>query len=112
MDGCSDLNVSWSLNDVLIIRMTIGGAMLAILGVQRDGLIEIPWSISGRKDAFRDFAETLAAAIPGAIMYETPKLWVVSKAGKQRINVPELLEASTALRLALERLNSELLTGQ
>jgi len=112
LNGCSDLNVSWSLNKVLIIRMTVGGVTLGLLGVQRDGLIDIPWSIGDKKEAFRDFAQTLAAAIPGAIVYETPKLWVVSKAGKRRVNVLELLDAAPALRLALETLRSNLLLGR
>jgi HNH endonuclease len=111
VDGCSDLDVSWSLNKVLIVRMTAGGTTVEF-GVQRDGSVEIPWSISGRKDALRRFAETLAAAIPGAIVYETPKLWNVSKADKRRINVLELLDATPTLRLALERLHSELLGGE
>jgi hypothetical protein len=46
----------------------------------------------------------LAASIPGAIVYETPKLWNVSKVDKRRINVLELLEAAATRRLALERL--------
>ena len=112
VDGCSDLDLSWSLNKVLIVRMAVGGSRLELLGVQRDGLVEIPWSIGGEKDAFKDFAETLAAAIPGATVYETPKLWVVSKPGKRRVSVLELLQASTALRPALERLRSELLAGR
>lgn len=112
VDGCSDLDVSWSLNKVLIVRMTVGGTTLELLGIQRDGLVEIPWSIGGEKDAFRGFAETLAAAIPGAIVYETPKLWVVSKAGKRRVNVLELLEAAAALRLALESLRADLLVDR
>jgi hypothetical protein len=110
VEGCADLDVSWSLNKVLIVRMTAGGTTVE-LGVQQDGLVEIPWSISGRKDAFRGFAETLAASIPGAIVYETPKLWNVSKLDKRRINVLELLEAAATLRLARECLHSELLAG-
>ena len=109
VDGCSDLDVSWSLNKVLIVRMTIGGTIFALLGAQQDGLVEIPWSINGEKNAFKGFAETLAAAIPGAIAYQTSKLWVVSKPHKRRINVLELLEAAPALRLALESLRTKLL---
>lgn len=112
VEGCSDLDVSWNLNEVLIVRMTVGGAMLGLLGVQRDGLVEIPWSIGGAKHAFKGFANALAAAIPGAIVYETPKLWVVSKPGKRRVNVLEVLEAGAALRPALERLHSDLLAGR
>ncbi len=110
--GCSDLDVSWSLNKVLIVRMTVGGAIFALLGVQRDGLVEIPYIIGGEKNAFKGFAETLAAAIPGAIVYETPKLWIVSKPDKQRVNLLELLEAAAALRSALENFRSELLVGR
>lgn len=112
VDGCSHLDVSWSLNEVLIVRMTFGGATLAILGVQQNGLVAIPWMISGRKDAFRSFAETLAPAIPGATVYETPKLWNVSKADKQQINVLELLDEAVVLRLALEKFRSELHGGR
>ncbi len=112
VDGCSDLDVSWSLNKVLIVRMTAGDTRLELLGVQQDGFVEIPWSIGAKKDAFRGFAETLAAAIPGATVYETTKLWVVSKPGKQRVNVLELLDAAPALRLSLEMLRSTLLGDQ
>jgi hypothetical protein len=66
VDGCSDLGVSWSLNKGLIVRMTVGATVLDVLGVQQDGLVEIPWSLGAEKDAFNGFARTLAAAIPGA----------------------------------------------
>jgi hypothetical protein len=86
--------------------MTAGGTTVE-LGVQQDGLVQVPWSISGRKNALRGFAETLAALIPGAIVYETPKLWNVSKVDKRRINVLELLEAAATLRLVADVLDSE-----
>ena len=54
--------------------MKAGDTTLELLGVQRDGLVEIPWSSGGEKNAFKGFAETLAAAIPEAIVYESPKL--------------------------------------
>ena len=73
---------------------------------------EIPWSIGGKKDAFKGFAETLAAAIPGAIVYKTPKHGVVSKAAKRRLNLVEVLDAAPALRPALETLHAELLAGR
>jgi hypothetical protein len=91
--------------------MKAGDTTLELLGVQRDGLVEIPWSSGGEKNAFKDFAETLAAAIPGAIVYETPKLRIMSKPGKRRVNVLELLEAAPALRSALGALRLELLAG-
>jgi hypothetical protein len=106
--GCSDLGMSWSLNKVLIVRMRVGTTVMEILGVQRDGLVEIPWSIGVRKSTFKSFAEMLAAGIPGAIVYETPKHWVVSKVAKRRLNLLEVLEAAPTLRRALETLHSEL----
>jgi hypothetical protein len=112
LDGCADLNVSWNLNKVLIVRATIGEVALDILGIQPDGLVEIPWAIAGQKSAFKCFAETIADAISGAIVYETPKLWVVSKAAKRRVNVMELLEAADTLRPALKLLQSALLADR
>ena len=110
--GCSDLGMSWSLKKVLIVRMRVGSTVLEVLGIQLDGLVEIPWSIGGKKDAFKGFAETLSAAIPGAIIYETPKHWVVSKAAKRRVNLLEVLEAAPTLRQALETLHAELLADR
>ena len=112
LDGCADMNVSWNLNKVLIVRMKIGAFALDILGIQPDGRVEIPWAIAGRKDAFRSFAEMIADGIPEAIVYETPKLWVVSKVGKRRVNVMELLEAADTLRPALTVLKSALLADR
>lgn len=106
VDGCADLGVTWRLNKVLLVRMEIGGKMLDVVGVRPDGLCEIPWSIGDAKYAFEDFAKTLAASIPDAIVYETPKAWVVSKSGKKRIDILELLDAAPALRQALEALRS------
>jgi hypothetical protein len=101
---CIDLGVSWKLKDVLLVRMAIGDEILNVIGVQKNGLCEIPWSIGEAKDAFKSFAETLAAGIPGAIVYETSKAWAVSKTDKKRIHLLELLEALPVLRQGLERL--------
>ncbi len=100
--GCSDLDVSWSQRDVAIIRMTAGGNVSRFMAIGRDGLVWIPWGVGEKKDAFKYFAETLAAGIPGAIAYETQKNWIVSKASKQRLNLLEVLDAAPTLRLALE----------
>jgi hypothetical protein len=106
--GCADLGVTWRLNKVLLVRMVVGGKMLDVVGVLPNGLCEIPWSIGDTKDAFKDFAEVVAASIPGSIFYETPKTWTVSKASKRRINILELLDAAPGLRQALEALHSNL----
>ncbi len=112
VDTCADLGVTWNLNKVLLVRMAIGGETLDVIGIGQDGLCEIPWSIGGAKDAFKGFAETLAAALPSAIVYETPKMWRVSKLRKARIDIAELVEVLPAVRAALERLRSELLPAE
>ncbi len=108
VDGCADLGVTWRLNKVLLVRMEVGGKILDVVGVLPNGLCEIPWSIGDAKDAFKDFAEKLAVSIPDAVIYETSKTWTISKPGKRRINILELLDAAPGLRQALEALYSTL----
>ena len=109
VDSCADLGVTWRLNKVLLVRMEVCGRTLDVVGIQPNGLCEIPWSVDDAKHAFRDFAEKLAASIPGAIFYETPKTWTVSKSGKKRVSVLELLDAAPAMRQGLEVLHSSLI---
>jgi hypothetical protein len=106
LDSCADLAVSWNLNKVLLARMKVGPSTIEFIGVQPDGLVEIPWSVEGKKQLFRNFAETLAAGIPGAIAYATAKQWVVVKPDKKRLNLMELLHDLPAVKAALEILNS------
>lgn len=112
VDSCADLGVAWRLKTVFLVRMEVGGRSLDVVGVQPNGLCEIPWSVGDAKDAFKDFALRLAAGIPDAVVYETPKTWTVSKPGKKRVTILELLDAATAMRRALEALHSNLTGGQ
>ena len=102
LEDCGDLGVSWSLNKVLLARMRVGGAAVEFLAVEPDGPVHVPLSIGGRKNEFRGFAESLAAGIQGAMVYVTPKLWNVALTGKKPLGLLQLLEATTALRAALE----------
>jgi 2-methylisocitrate lyase-like PEP mutase family enzyme len=86
----------------------VGSVCIEFFGIQPDGKVQIPWSAWQSKDVFRSFAETLAAAIPGAICYETPKTWTVSKDQKKRLDVVEILSATAAIRAALEEMNARL----
>ena len=52
-----------------------------MLGFERSGTVQIPWAIGDAKAAFRGFAEAVAAVIPGAVSYETPKMWRVGRGG-------------------------------
>jgi hypothetical protein len=111
LDSCSDIDVSWSLNKVLLARMKVEGSTIEFMVVEPNSDVHIPWSIGGRKDTFRSFAEKLAEGIPGAIAYETPKQWNVAKVGKKLLNVLELLDSSAAVRTALEILNAAIKTA-
>ena len=106
LDSCADLGVSWSLNKVLLARMTVTGKSVEFMGVEPDGTAHIPWQLIDMKDAFRVFAERLAVAIPGAATYETAKWWVVAKPNKKRLNILEVLRDTIALRAALETLHA------
>jgi HNH endonuclease len=107
INGCRDLQVSWVLKDYLLVRIKRGDELLNIFGIERTGDIEIPWSIGEHKVRFRTFTEKLSAGIPDAISYETPKMWRVKKTSR-RLNVLELLDASTSVRTALEELRMQL----
>jgi hypothetical protein len=79
-----------------------------VLGFERSGTVQIPWAIGDAKAAFRAFTEAVAAVIPGAVSYETPKMWRVGRGGKQPLLVEEILEAGKAIRDALAQLETEL----
>jgi hypothetical protein len=111
LDGCSDIGISWSLNKVLLARMKVEGSTIEVMGVEPNGDVHIPWSIGGRKDMFRNFAEKLAEGIPGAVAYETPKQWNVAKVGKKLLKVLELLNSTAQVRTALEILNAAMKTA-
>lgn len=107
LEGCQDIGVTWKLHAVLIVQMSAGREALAILGITPDGGVEIPWDIAGYKQKFRPFAEAVAAAIPGAVAYETPKMWRVRKDG-HNVTVTDLLEVAPILRAALANLHAAL----
>jgi hypothetical protein len=109
LDEWRDLGLSWTCKKVLLIQMPAEDTVLDVIGIDQDGSIEIPWFIGDYKQKFRTFAETLAAAIPGAIAYETPKMWRVRKDGRN-VQLAELLEASSGLRTAFEVLRAALAT--
>ncbi|MGO4725466.1 MULTISPECIES: HNH endonuclease [unclassified Inquilinus] len=104
---CEPLEVTWKLEKVLLVSMNARGRTLNVFGIEPDGEMEIPWSIGEEKDRFRGFAETLAAAIPGAVSYETPKMWRVGKGGG-RLNILDILNATDVVLEALRKLRETL----
>jgi hypothetical protein len=107
LEDCRDLQVSWALNKVLLVKMNVGGRVLEVFGIEPTGDVQVPWFIGDAKDRFRGFAEILAAAIPGAIAYETPKMWRVRRR-EGSVSVRDIVDAPDGLRAALLQLNEAL----
>lgn len=105
------LHVSWSLNKVLIVRIAVREASLSVFGIEASGGVHVPWSIGTHKVAFRNFAISLAAAMPDATAYETPKLWSVRKANRTLISISEILGADQAVTGALRRLRADVMAS-
>lgn len=104
---CVDFDVTWVLEKELIIRMRVGSARLAILGIHQNGDIEVPWDITGYKEQYRHFAFALESAIPGARAYETKKWWRVKKDGRN-LTLSELLAVAPAMKAAIVNLHAAL----
>jgi hypothetical protein len=108
LNDCTDMQMSWSANKVLIIRMEVNEVVFQVFGVEANGDVQIPWLIGGQKDKFRSFAEELVTILPDAVAYESPKMWIVKNHGKTPVNVLELLEDAPPVLAALQRLQASL----
>lgn len=106
-DGCKDLGVSYSINEVMIIRMRVEQIVIQQFGIEANGDVCIPWFIAGHKAVFRPFAEAVARAIPGAAAVESPKQWIVKREGR-RVRVSEFMPSLDAIREALIDLHTSL----
>ncbi len=96
----AELGVSWKVRKTLLVEVRVGGVAIIPLAVQADRTVEVPWSIGPCKDIFRPFAETLANAVPGASVYETPKTWRV-RVGGRSLEATGLVDARDAVCAAL-----------
>ena len=94
LSDCLPHGVSWALKEYLIIHLTVGQVDIEICGIARGGEVVIPWRIGKQKHHFRRFAETIASALPEAQVKESPTQWIVTKDGKNRLHVRDLLKIS------------------
>lgn len=110
---CAELGVSWKLNKILLIYVPSRNGLLSVFGIELNGSVQVPWAIGPHKQHFRMFAEAVAAAIPDAVTYETPQMWVVRKTGhslqaSQNLTIMDLLDAAPAIKSALGELHCAL----
>jgi len=109
---CGEFGVSWGLREVLIIRQAVGPIKMQVCGIESDGRVHIPWAIGDQKTQFCAFADTISAAVPDARTRETPRQWLAEKNDIAKINVQEILAASTALRIAFRDLATAVKTSE
>jgi len=98
--------VSLSVGRNLTVNIVCGGKSLSVLGIGPGGDVDVPWLIGGEKNWYKPFAESLAEAIPDAILYETLRMWRVDGCGtsKGQITVGELVGAATVVLSGVEQL--------
>lgn len=107
LDECVDLGVHWKLGRVFLVKVQVGTIDLHVLGIDPGQAVEIPWFIGPYKQAFRPFAEMIAAGVPGGAIYETDKMWRV-KCFDHRPLLSDLVNDPTVLRDAFNALHHSL----
>jgi 5-methylcytosine-specific restriction endonuclease McrA len=107
IETLAGLGVFWTVKKVLLVKCPAPAATIEAIGIESDGTVQIPWWIGPYKQAFRPFAEILAAAMPGGKPYETEKMWRVSCHGRFR-RISDLMHDSQALSDAFQALNRAL----
>ena len=100
--------VSPAAKDYLIFRMRSPDDNLQIFGVSLDGTVNIPWLTGNEKARFRPFAETLAAALPDAIVTESAKQWIVKNRDGSLVRLTDLLSIAKTVEAAFAQLHATL----
>jgi hypothetical protein len=106
-----DLHVEYEVRKTLIVRMIIGDLRVIPFAVYTDGVVDTGWF--NPKELMRPFAESLANAIPGAIVKESDKSWYVPrrKSNGGLLTVWDILDNQAACRTALEILHQTMITS-
>ena len=108
LDEAAIGGVTWRARKVAVLRVPAPDGLVLPLGIEPDGDVYLPWMIGPHKAKIRPFAIAVAAAVPDAIVYETPKLWAARSAHGRPLQVAELLEAAPAVLAAVARLHDAL----
>ena len=100
--------MSSAAKDYLIFRMRSPNGNLQVFGVSPEGTVLIPWLIGDEKAKFRPFAETLAAALPDAIVAPSPKQWIVKNHDRSPIRITDLLDIADTVEAAFAQFHAAL----
>jgi 5-methylcytosine-specific restriction endonuclease McrA len=94
---CEAAGVTWALNKALLLRLATRKDPLEIVGINANGTVEIPWSLSSHKTEYKCFVDRLAETIEGSETYVTSKGWWRLHRHGRKLRLPELLDAGDAL---------------
>lgn len=107
LKACEDLQITYEVKKTLIVRMIIEDYKALPFVVSANGSVDAGYTF-GLKDLMEPFVWALAAAIPGTVVRETPKSWIVKKQNGEFATIWEVLEHRDGVRAAFEALNEAL----
>ena len=94
---CVAAGATWTLNKALLVKLATSDDVLAIVGINADGTIEIPWLLPSHKTQYKGFVDRLADAIEGSETHQTAKGWWRVRRHGRKLLLPELIDAADAL---------------
>ena len=105
-----DLGVEYEVKKTLVVRMAVADMRPIVFVVKPDGVVETGYTFN-KKTLFRPCYEELAAALPGAILKETPASWYVAskKSDGSRLTIWDYFDHADGVRAALATLNSSMI---
>ena len=110
LDAMEDIRVEYEVLKTLVVRMIVGELRMIAFVVNPDGVVDTGY-VFKQKELFRPFEEQLAAAIPFAVLKETPASWYVTrkKSNGTPLTIWDFLDHANAVRSALETLNQSMM---
>ena len=110
LEAQEDLGVEYEVLKTLVTRMRVGEIKFTPAVIYPNGVVDTGFT-SNQKEALRPFATQLAAAIPGAIVKETPASWFVlrRKADGAPLTIWDFLDHQDGVRAALETLHGSMI---
>jgi len=111
VEACGDLGGTWAVDDVLVLRVGAPGKVQNPIAFEPAGTVQIPWLVTGHKEATERFAKAVEAAVEGAQAREANKTWTVGAAHATRrppLAIGAVLDAGDQVRAALGVLIAEI----
>jgi hypothetical protein len=103
LDAQQDLRVDYAVRKTLVVHMNAGDSYFTPFVIYPTGAVDTGWTF-GQKQAAKAFSDSFSAAIPAALIKETPKTWYVPrhKSDGKQLTVLDILDNQAGCRSALE----------